>query len=92
MIKVMTRKEEIKKSAFDAFPNEGWERQRVAFVQGALWADEYPRKGLVDIEKACEWLKDNVNDSYLDWYDWEKCRLNKDELLRDFREAMEEQL
>lgn len=43
-------------------------------------------------EKACEWLEDNVNDTYLDWYDWEKCRLNKDELLRDFREAMKEEI
>lgn len=40
------------------------------------------------IEKACEWLKDNAND-YLDWYDWEQCRVNKDELLYDFRKAME---
>jgi hypothetical protein len=57
-----------------------------AAMQMAKWKEQQM------IEKACEWLKDNVNDSYLDWYDWEKCRLNKDELLRDFREAMEEQL
>lgn len=57
---VMARKEEIKKGAFDAFPNEGWERQRVSFVQGALWADEHPRKGLVDIEKVCKWLALNA--------------------------------
>ena len=30
------------------------------FVQGALWADEHPRKGLVDIEKVCEWLALNA--------------------------------
>lgn len=55
----------------------------------AEWKDEQHAKEKQQwIEKACEWLKDNANDSYLDWYDWEKCRLNKDELLHDFREAM----
>jgi hypothetical protein len=80
MIKVMTRKEEIKKSAFDAFPNEGWERQRVAFVQGALWADENPRKGLVDIDKAYEWIADHITE-YLDRSDY---------MAEEFRKAMEE--
>lgn len=41
------------------------------------------------IEKACEWLKENAND-YLDWYDWERCRVSVDELLHDFKKAMEE--
>lgn len=54
-----------------------------AFIAGAQWAD----KSVID--KACEWLKDNVND-YLDWYDWERCRVNKDELLYDLRKEMEE--
>ena len=84
----MARKEEIKKGAFDAFPNEGWERQRVSFVQGALWADEHPRKGLVDIERACEWLKENI------YYRVYKCGdelgFPTAEFLREFRKAMEE--
>lgn len=41
------------------------------------------------IEKTLKWLKENAND-YLDWYDWEECRLNTDELLYNFRKAMEE--
>lgn len=26
------------------------------FIAGAEWADTHPRKGLVDIDKACRWL------------------------------------
>ena len=58
----------------------------MAFIQGALWADSCPRKGLVDIEKACEWLKDNIHDYYMtgefeQWFD---------DMFEDFRKAMEE--
>lgn len=27
------------------------------FIAGANWADEHPRKGLVDIDKVCEFLR-----------------------------------
>ena len=54
-----------------------------AFIEGAKWADK------TMIERVCEWLKDNAN-GYLDWYDWEECRLNTDNLLYDFKKAMEE--
>lgn len=27
------------------------------FIQGAIYADQHPRKGLVDIEKACTYLE-----------------------------------
>ena len=27
------------------------------FVQGAKWADEHPKEGLVSLDKACEWLE-----------------------------------
>ena len=50
----MKRSEETKQAAQESFPNEGWEFQRVSFVQGAKWAD----KTMVD--KACEWLKGNL--------------------------------
>ena len=39
------------------------------------------------IDKACKWIKDNIN-NYLDWYDWGKCRVSKDELIDDFCKAM----
>lgn len=90
MIKVMTRKEEIKKGAFDAFPNEGWERQRVAFVQGALWADEYPRKCLVDIEKVCKVLNSMLAEvTYFDKGSITE-HYDKLEFIEDFRKAMKE--
>ena len=37
------------------------------FVQGAKWADEHPKEGMVNkqefIEKACDWLVGNAEDS-----------------------------
>ncbi len=57
--------------------------------QMAEWKDEqFKAEKQALIEKACEWLKDNAND-YLDWYDWERCRVDKDELVYDFKKAME---
>lgn len=81
----MTRKELIKKTAAEraSIATEDKGLRYLDFVNTAEWADK------TMIEKACEWLKDNVND-YLDWYDWEECRVNKDNLLYDFRKAMEE--
>lgn len=57
--------------------------RRTGFIAGAEWKEQQM------IDKACEWLKDNAND-YLDWYDWEQCRVDKDELVYDFKKAMEE--
>ena len=30
------------------------------FVNGATWADEYPKEGLVSIDKACEYLESAI--------------------------------
>lgn len=76
----MTRVEEIENEAYRVSNNSD---EFNSFIQGAEWADE------TMIKKACEWLKDNAND-YLDWYDWEECRLDTDTLLYDFKKAMEE--
>lgn len=76
----MIRQEEIEKEAHRVSNNGD---EYTSFIQGAEWADK------TMIEKVCEWLKDNVN-NYLDWYDWGECKLNTDELLYDFRKAMEE--
>lgn len=51
----------------------------------AMLMAEWKEQQLID--KACEWLKDNAND-YLDWYDWERCWVDKDELVYDFKKAM----
>lgn len=63
-------------------------RARYADILEAMqWKDEqHAQEKQQWIDDACEWIKDNVN-SYLDWYDWGKCMLNKGELIEDFRKA-----
>lgn len=41
------------------------------------------------VERVCDWLKENCND-YLDCYDWEKYRIDTNELIYDLKKAMEE--
>ena len=48
------------------------------FVAGAQWADEHPKKGLVDIDRACEWLKNTEIGTF------------PYKLIKEFRKAMEE--
>lgn len=41
------------------------------------------------LEKVIEWLKENCNlGDYLDWYDWEECRIDTDKLIYDLERAM----
>ena len=56
----MTRLEEIKTVAYEKDRELCSSYQ--SFVLGAVWADEHPRKGLVDIDKVCDWLKKNSSD------------------------------
>lgn len=49
-----------------------------AFIDGANWADEHPRKGLVDIDKACKWLTNTEIGAF------------PYKLIEEFRKAMEE--
>ena len=72
-----------------------WEYERglkEGFEKGAKWADEHPKKGLVSIDKACEWLwneiYERIDDSEIreSLYD-DNYRAN---LVAAFREAMEE--
>lgn len=57
------------------------------FVQGAIYADQHPRKGLWEAEKVCEWLKENA------WlYDIVQVhcvQTNIDDIIHDLRKAME---
>jgi len=57
--------------------------QRHGFNIGASWADENPRKGLVDIGKVCEWLEPILK-SYAGY----NCG---SDLLNDFRKAMQDE-
>ena len=58
----MTREEEIYKSTqkFVGEYLDGLYDAETLASKCAKWADEHPRKGLVDIDKACEWLEKNA--------------------------------
>lgn len=77
----MTREEEIIKASqmYASY-------QQKPFLDGAKWADEHPRKGFVNIDKACEWWKEefyypSMTPEEIKWYN---NKVNK------FRKAMEE--
>ena len=55
-----------------------------AFEAGKNWADENPKPGLVDINKAVKWLKENEAKYWSSKYD------TPQRLLDDFKKAMEE--
>lgn len=73
----MTRKEEINEQCFVNGFND---HDKEIFTIGVEWADSRPRKGLVDIDKAYEWIADHITE-YLDRSDW---------MAEEFRKAMEE--
>lgn len=63
----MTREEEITNAALEECAEQILDC-KWAFMDGARWADEHPQKGLVNIDKACEWLNNFYNEdtnSYL---------------------------
>ena len=84
----MTREEEIYRAARiydDPYLDDNNIR---AFKDGAKWADEHPRKGLVDIEKVCEYIKDNLY-KFLYVCDGE-AGFPTAQFIKDLRKAMEE--
>ena len=56
-----TREEEIEKEAYRVSNNGD---KYTSFIQGAKWADSNPQENLIDIEKACNWLKDRISIPY----------------------------
>lgn len=104
----MTREEQIKKQSDNYSDNRNnytewsdyWqelndiEYVERAFEAGAKWADENPKKGLVSIDKACDWFRKDVlyvnNDYFGDprvmALGYEKI----ENFITDFRKAMEE--
>jgi hypothetical protein len=89
----MTREEQIIEKAkeyYDA-PNL---QMRVGFIEGAKWADANPQFSKEEfVEKACEWLKENVN-KYSYVMEVEGTKYMKvhftDSLIEDFKKAMKE--
>lgn len=58
------------------------------FVQGAIYADQHPRKGLWDAEKVIKWLRANI-DNYANYnVKTDECFVNDFE--EDLLKAMEE--
>ena len=52
----------------------------LAFKEGAKWADEHPKEGMVSIDKVCDWLVVNAEDNVESALD----------LVAKFKRAMEE--
>lgn len=91
----MTRAEERNKAAFEAYPENisystvieqyvDYNREsREIWLKGAEWADEHPKEGLVDINKACEFLTHYCNQHGV--YPTKRV-----EIIEQFKKAMEE--
>ena len=75
-----------------AYPTN--ENLRIAYMLGLNkgWDlhDEHPRKGLVDIEKVCEWLTQNFLNYMKYHHDGEKVyyTYNNEKLIDDLKKAM----
>jgi hypothetical protein len=76
---IMTRDEQIEKEAKRVSYNGD---MFSSFIQGAEWADK------TMIDKAYEWLKQNAKNYVVTCYD--EGELNDEDLLNDFKKAMEE--
>ena len=81
----MTRKEEIIQQSIKEFPR--FAERRIGFIAGSEWSDEHPQKGLIDIDKACEWLDEHTfSELNLDF----GYSLQVKEFVDNFRNSMEE--
>ena len=91
----MTREEEIQEAAehyeqVDATNlacDYGWgdrDIQQQCFKAGVEWADQHPRKGLVDIEKVCKFINENVREYHKSGV------FHIGDFIKDLRKAMEE--
>ena len=81
----MKREEEIN----DAIGGFGlWSVGEAMFKLGAEWADEHPRKNLVDIDKAVKWIKDNANKFVYVSAHTNTASINEHLFAEEFAEAM----
>jgi hypothetical protein len=86
----MTREKEIKREAkYSANGTIDDELAEMYFIRGAEWADQHPRKGLLDGEKVIEWL-----DKYADSYTYFNVDKQETEFIgqmfEDLKKSMEE--
>ena len=81
----MSREEEI----YEASGEFGlWNVGEAMFKLGAEWADEHPRKNLVDIDKAVRWIKDNANKFVYVSAHTNTASINEHLFAEEFAEAM----
>lgn len=87
----MTREEEIKLVAECAVTDEKYKEFKEGLIWGAKWADTNPKKGMINIDKACEWLWDEIYERIDDPRIKESlCEDNyRANLVSAFREAMD---
>ena len=97
----MTREEEIKQAGIEytistrpmcigggAFSELIDELNRCKpFEEGAKWADENPKEGMISIESACKWLDSVNSDDYMDSGIFQMWNL-----IQDFKKAMKGQI
>lgn len=72
----MSKEEQIKQATKERFPSEGWEFHRVAFVEGARWADEHLVKQVADnqdmfYELSYKMRERNCDTQTLKYYDYD---------------------
>jgi len=87
----MTRREQIIDYA-NSFKGIGVENEelketiRMAVIDGALWADEHLKDGLVDIDKVCEYLANHIDKGLVIYndYTW----LKRDEFIEKLKKEI----
>lgn len=99
----MKRDEQIKEYLKERnIPMDSLEANSI--IEGIEWADEHPKEGLISIDKACEWLEDNLFDHAQDEeeveIEWDPSITTNlivcdyfnsiDDCINDFRKTMEE--
>jgi hypothetical protein len=62
-----------------------------AFIDGAKWADENPKKGLVSLDKVCEMLYAMLSTQEIHNYDYVTASAydNVEDFVEDFRKVFE---
>ena len=71
------------------YSDDGWEDKtdigyvERAFMAGVEWADAHPDKGLVSIDKVCEYLANHIDKGLVIYndYTW----LKRDEFIKKFK-------
>lgn len=85
----MKREEEIINAALEECAEQVLDC-KWAFMHGAKWADEHPRKGLVDIEEVCNLLRKKVGNYFVfDLAEGTYC-FYKEQLIKELYKSMEE--